>query len=113
MEEFERDILKRYANASRKGDDMSEVARSIAIVHGEFEMIHPFREGNGRIGRLVADLMALRAGYPPLIFNIEGKPRNKRLYFDVMKEIFANKNYDPLTDVIEKAMKLGIEKAKK
>jgi cell filamentation protein len=112
MKEFERDVLARYAAPLRKGDDLSKVAKSIAIVHGEFEMIHPFREGNGRIGRLMADLMALQAGYPPLLFDIEGKPQRKDLYFKAMEEVFVNKNYDPLTGVIERAMKMGIEKAR-
>ena len=111
MKEFENEILQAYLPL-RKGEDLSNVAKAIAIVHGEFEMIHPFREGNGRIGRLLADLIALQTGYPPLIFDVEGKPRNKNLYFDAMKEVFVNKNYDPLTDVIEKAMKIGIEKAR-
>ena len=110
MEEFEKEILTRYASL-RKGEDLIRVARAIAVVHGEFEMIHPFREGNGRIGRLIADLMGLQAGYPPLIFDIEGKPRNRKIYFEVMKEVFVNKNYNPLTDVIEKAIKMGLEKA--
>lgn len=112
MEEFEKDILTRYATL-RKGDDLAKVAEGIAIVHGEFEMIHPFREGNGRVGRLIADLMALRAGYPPLIFDIEGKPQNRNLYFRAMKDVFVNKNYAPLITIIEKAMELGIEKARK
>jgi cell filamentation protein len=110
MEEFEKEILRKYA-ALRKGEDLTTVARAIAVVHGEFEMIHPFREGNGRIGRLIADLMALQAGYPPLIFDIEGKPRNRKIYFEAMKKVFVNKNYAPLTDVIEKAIKMGLEKA--
>jgi len=110
MEEFEKDILARYAPL-RKGEDLIKLARAIAVVHGEFEMIHPFREGNGRIGRLIADLMALLAGYPPLIFDIEGKPRNRKIYFGAMKEVFVNKNYAPLTDVIGKAINVGIEKA--
>jgi cell filamentation protein len=111
MEEFEKEVLRKYA-ALRKGEDFSNVAEAIAVVHGEFEIIHPFREGNGRIGRLIADLMVLQAGYPPLIFDIEGKPRNKKLYFDAMKEVFVNKNYDMLKNIIEKAMQLGIQKAR-
>jgi len=35
----------------------------------EFILIHPFREGNGRIGRLLANLMALQAGKPLLDFS--------------------------------------------
>lgn len=111
MREFETEILKNCSSL-RKGEDLSKLVKAIAILHREFEMIHPFREGNGRIGRLIADLMALQAGYPPLIFDIEGKPRNKKLYFDAMREVFINKNYDPLTIIIENAMKLGIEKAR-
>jgi cell filamentation protein len=111
MEEFEKDILTRYA-LLKKGDDLAKVAEGIAIVHGEFEMIHPFREGNGRIGRLIADLMALRAGYPPLIFDIEGNSKNRDLYFRSMKEVFIKQNYDPLAEIIIKAVKLGIEKAR-
>lgn len=106
MKEFGRDILKRYTPC-RKGDDLSIIARAIAIVHGEFEMIHPFREGNGRLGRLIAALMALQAGYPPPIFNIKEK-----IYYNAMKEVFANKNYDPLTKIIERVMELGVKKAR-
>lgn len=106
MKEFEKDILKKYTPC-RKGDELSKVARAIAIVHGELEMIHPFREGNGRLGRLIAALMALQAGYPPPIFNIKEK-----IYYNAMKEVFANKNYDPLTKIIERVMELGVKKAR-
>ncbi len=107
MKEFERQILNKYTPCV-KGDDLTKVAGAIAVVHGEFEMIHPFREGNGRVGRLMADLMALQAGYPPLIF-----PTNRKMYFDAIKKVFVEKDYAPLTKIIEKAMNLGIEKAKK
>jgi cell filamentation protein len=112
MKEFVDGVLNKYTPL-HKGDDLSKVAEAIAVVHGEFEMIHPFREGNGRIGRLIADLMALQAGYPPLIFDIEGKPQNKELYFDAMREVFVNKHYDPLRKIIKEAMESGIEKARR
>lgn len=37
--------------------------KDIAKIHGEFLFIHPFREGNGRTARLLAALMAAKAGY--------------------------------------------------
>ena len=40
--------------------------KALAEVHVE---IHPFREGNGRIARLLSVLMALQAGLPPLNFS--------------------------------------------
>ena len=48
-------------------------------MHAELILIHPFREGNGRMARLLAMLMALQAGLPPLDFSpMEG--RGKRAY---------------------------------
>ena len=39
----------------------------VADVHGEFEKIHPFTDGNGRVGRLLASLMSLRYGYTVIL----------------------------------------------
>ncbi len=38
-----------------------------ARLHGKFERIHPFEDGNGRVGRFLANVMLVNAGYPPLI----------------------------------------------
>jgi fido (protein-threonine AMPylation protein) len=39
----------------------------LAEVHARFEQIHPFRDGNGRAGRLVLNLLLVRLGYPPAV----------------------------------------------
>jgi len=47
-----------------------EVIKALAVVHTELVLIHPFRaEGNGRVARMLATLMALQAGLPPLDFS--------------------------------------------
>ena len=97
----------------QKAEDQSKVVEAIAIVHGEFEAIHPFREGNARVGRLMADLMALQSGRSTVVFNIEGKPRNKKVYFDAMKEVFVNKDYSHLMRIIEEALEKAKEKGTK
>jgi cell filamentation protein len=52
---------------------------SLAEVHAELILVHPFRDGNGRLARLLALLMALQAGLPPLDFGpMSG--RGKRMY---------------------------------
>jgi cell filamentation protein len=39
-----------------------DLAKALGIVHMELIVIHPFREGNGRVARMLANLMALQAG---------------------------------------------------
>lgn len=43
------------------------------VMHDEFEKIHPFQDGNGRVGRLLLNYVLLQRGYPPL--NIRFKDR--------------------------------------
>lgn len=83
------EILKRRTPCHRFGE--SELAAALAHVHGEFILIHPFREGNGRLGRWVASLMALQAGYPILSFSEEGLDlKAKRIYFEAVGKFVSN-----------------------
>ncbi|MDQ3661912.1 MAG: Fic family protein [Actinomycetota bacterium] len=43
------------------------VPEAVAAVHAEFERVHPFLDGNGRVGRLLTNLLLIRLGYPPAI----------------------------------------------
>jgi hypothetical protein len=40
---------------------------AVAEMHAAFERIHPFLDGNGRVGRLVTNLLLIRLGYPPAV----------------------------------------------
>jgi cell filamentation protein len=61
-----------------------DILQALAVVHVEFLLIHPFREGNGRLARLLSILMALQAGFPLLDFsNIKGKEKEK--YFAAVR----------------------------
>lgn len=66
MADFDAKYLSQYTPCDKIGDD--ELAEALAICHIEFIIIHPFREGNGRLGRLLATVMALQAGMPLLDF---------------------------------------------
>ena len=50
------------------GDPETEIARKIAFLHCELNVIHPFREGNGRTIRLFIDLLLENCGYEGLDF---------------------------------------------
>jgi cell filamentation protein len=67
MSEFERDVLPRHTPC--KDFDNERLVMALAEVHVELALIHPFREGNGRIARILSTLMALQAGLPIVDFS--------------------------------------------
>ena len=93
--EFKKGPLREYTPC--RFTEMSEIARAIAVVHTELLLIHPFREGNGRVTRLLAVLMALQAGLPPLDFgNIKGRKRQE--YFRAV-QAGLDRDYKPMEEV--------------
>jgi Fic family protein len=80
--------------------------------HRRYEFIHPFRDGNGRTGRLIMNKILMNAGYSPIIvykenklsyFNVLEKSKEGKLksYYQFMLEQ-ADKSYDYLLSVISK-----------
>jgi cell filamentation protein len=67
MAAFEKDQLGRYTPCT--GFNAGQLTQAIAVTHVEFILMHPFREGNGRISRLLADVMAVQAGHGPLDYS--------------------------------------------
>lgn len=54
-----------HANAGPGPSD--HLMEHLARLHAAFERIHPFRDGNGRVGRLVLNLLLVRSGYAPAV----------------------------------------------
>lgn len=65
-----------------EADGVVEVSLLVraAIVHAQFEAIHPFLDGNGRVGRLLLPLMFLAEEYPPIHLATFLKVRKKEYY---------------------------------
>jgi len=68
-------LLKRINKP--KGDMIGHVAK----MHAVFEAIHPFGDGNGRVGRLVMAIHLINAGYPPPAI----ENRRKADYYDALE----------------------------
>ena len=51
--------------------------------HGYYEYLHPFRDGNGRTGRLLSNFLLLRAGHPLLIIEL----KDRGAYISALKQI--------------------------
>lgn len=54
------------------------IAERIGALHAAFERVHPFLDGNGRAGRLLANLVLIRLGYPPAIIYKRQRPQYLR-----------------------------------
>lgn len=93
MADLETRVLAR-CTPCRPGDT-AVVAAALAEVHVELVLIHPFREGNGRISRLFATLMALQAGLPLLEFSLLTGPAREGYFAAVQAGL--DRNYRPMT----------------
>ena len=61
--------------------------------HGYFEYLHPFRDGNGRTGRLVSNHILMRKGHPQLVIRLEERPQ----YIAALKQIRSEGTDEYLT----------------
>ena len=79
------------------------------VVHNQFEYIHPFEDGNGRVGRLLLNNILLKHKLPPV--NISFKSRSK--YYSALKEFQKTGNIRPSIELVLKEYKLLRKKLKK
>ncbi|MBU2524210.1 Fic family protein [Patescibacteria group bacterium] len=86
-------------NLPKNEDNKKVLAEKIAIIHCEFNFIHPFREGNGRVIRLFLDLISVNQDYDMISF---GKTTNK----DYINACIAGmqQKYQPMSDIIYKGL---------
>ena len=88
-----RDLLDWYTAEENRGN-LHPLLRA-AILHHEFVAIHPFDDGNGRIGRIVMNFALMRSGYPPAII-----PVSKRLEYYGALTAADHGNYTPIVKYI-------------
>ena len=84
LNKFEQDFLEQYTPCT--DFTLEQLIEAIAIVHVEFILIHPFRDGNGRLSRLLSDVMAVQAGFQPLDYSCWDA--NKSAYFSAIEQGF-------------------------
>lgn len=100
MQDFEKNILAKYTPCLF--DKKSQIIEALAVVHTELVLIHPFRDGNGRLARIVSVLMSLQAGLRVLDFSdIKGDFQEK--YFAAVRA-GLDLNYEPMKAIFEKVV---------
>lgn len=78
--------LEKYINEPT--DNLNDIVR-IAIIHAQFETIHPFLDGNGRIGRILVPLYLYDKGVisSPNFFVSESLEKDKFKYYKLLNDI--------------------------
>lgn len=83
--------------------DESDIVIKSTLFHHRFVWIHPFFDGNGRIVRLVFNLLLMRAGYPPAII----LKNDRKKYYDALNQ--ANKgDYSKLLLLVLQALERSL-----
>lgn len=100
------DAWESFVNADLKMPPLVQCA----LLHYQFETIHPFRDGNGRIGRLLTTLFLIERGVlsTPLLYLSAYLERHRQAYYDSLLEVSRTGDFSPwlmffLTGVAEQA----------
>lgn len=92
------DRLFAFANATREDDGLLPLMR-VALVHAEFEALHPFDDGNGRLGRMLIPLMLWKQGLlsAPHFFVSDYFEQNKDAYIERLRQVSAEGDWSNWT----------------
>ena len=84
--------LEKYINA----EDNLDVLIRAGLIHYQFETIHPFLDGNGRIGRLLITLFLMEQNVltTPALYISYFLKKNRIEYYDRMSEVRLKGNYE-------------------
>lgn len=94
---FQRKCLNAYTPTTDQPQE--SLIDALAITHVEFILIHPFRDGNGRIARLLMDVMAAQNGYAPLDYS-PLITSNRKSYFTAIQAGHLH-DYTPMKKLVK------------
>lgn len=107
MLELESKYLKKHTPCCSLNDE--ELVEALGVVHVELIVVHPFREGNGRIARMLANLMALQAGRNMLDYSLIDRTLRQEgydQYIAAIQEGFYG-DYRKIKNIFSELLKLN------
>lgn len=87
----------------------------IALAHYQFESIHPFRDGNGRTGRILNILFLCQKGYLsyPILYACSYIIKNKNAYYDILRTTKETQSYNEIIEYMLHSFKETAERTLK
>ncbi len=97
-----REVIDRLERmlAEYQGSHHEHIVKRIARLHLTFEYIHPFVDGNGRIGRVVNNYLLIREGFVPI--NIKFIDRES--YYDAFRDFEKNESTSIMEEIVGRAL---------
>jgi Fic family protein len=92
--------MNKLINWYNKNKNRIHPLKLSSLFHGKFEQIHPFEDGNGRVGRFLINIILINNKYPPLIIR-----KSQRIAYLTALEKFDQKHTDTLKRFILKRFK--------
>lgn len=85
--------LEQYIN---EDDEVIDYLIKLAVIHYQFEAIHPFYDGNGRTGRIINILYLVLKGLleSPILYLSKYIIRNKTSYYKLIREVSTISNWE-------------------
>ena len=76
-----------------------------SFIHIEFVKIHPFIDGNGRTSRLLMNLELIKAGFPPVVIELEDRLE----YYKTLDIAHTENDYKPFLELMKKVVEKSFE----
>lgn len=89
------DMITKYQSRSDE-----HIVKRVARLHLTFEHIHPFVDGNGRIGRVLNNYLLIREGYVPINIAFVNRAR----YYDAFKEFDTDSSTKVMEEIVASAL---------
>jgi len=85
--------------SKKRYEDIEEITSDLSKLISDFLFIHPFREGNGRLSRLLSDLILAKNGFPMIGLNLKKEDN----YIEKIHQGYLA-NYEPLQQLLKEKL---------
>lgn len=95
-------LLKELINWYNRNRNKYSPLVLAVVIHNQFETIHPFQDGNGRVGRLLLNNILIKHNLPPVNIGMV----NRREYYEALRQYQHNGNIRPMIELVLKEYRL-------
>lgn len=101
--------LEKYLNSNEEKDNLVQ----IAVAHYQFEAIHPFLDGNGRVGRLIISLFLYEKKLlaHPFLYLSEFFEEHRQTYYELLRDVSEKQDWENWIKFFLNALTIQAQKA--